>query len=284
MSENSTISWCHHTFNAWSGCSRVSEGCRFCYAENALPSMRRFAAWGANAERKHASEAYWRDPIKWDRAATAAGERHRVFSASMSDVFEARDDLDSARARLFTLIEATPNLDWLLTTKRTEEIMRRVPAHWRAAFPKNVWMIASVEDQATADKRIPELLRVPAWVRGLSMEPLLGPIDLDPPTCQYCGENGWNIGVANDGATPWCTECRSEAAYGLWLNGCAGPTVPGINWIITGGESGPRARRAEVEWFRDIHRQAGVHGVEVHHKQMGAAWAQEVQEIGRAHV
>ena len=280
MSEVTAISWTHSTFNPWSGCVKVSAGCANCYAANLPPAMRRGAEWGKDLPRVHASDDYWKQPFAWERAAVKAGERRRVFCASTADVFEDRDDLDAARARLFALIEDTPGLDWLLTTKRADAIMRRVPAQWRILFPSNVWMLVSVEDQKAADARIPWLLKVPAIVRGLSMEPLIGPVDLDQPTCPYCGEFGENITVASDGATPWCRECDNEACFGWWLDGCASPSQRGINWIITGGESGRGARPMDTAWVADIHNQAADRGVAVHHKQMGSAWA---ESNGAAH-
>lgn len=275
MSEVTAISWTNHTFNPWSGCVKVSAGCQNCYAANLPPAMRRGAEWGKDLPRVAAGEDYWRQPLAWERNAIKAGERRRVFCASTADVFEDRDDLDAPRARLFDLIEATPGLDWLLTTKRADAIMRRVPAAWHILFPRNVWMLVSVEDQKAADARIPWLLKVPAVVRGLSMEPLLGPVDLDQPTCPYCGQWGENIGLADDEATPWCVECDNEACFGWWLDACASPSQSGINWIITGGESGRGARPLETHWLADIHRQARDRGVAVHHKQMGSAWAAE---------
>ncbi len=275
MSETTAISWTHSTFNPWSGCAKLSAGCANCYAAALPPGMRRGADWGEGKARVVASESYWNEPVKWNAKAAKSGEPWRVFCASTADVFEDRDDLDEHRARLFKLIEATPALTWLLTTKRADAIMRRVPASWCIRFPRNVWVLVSVEDQRAADERIPHLLCVPAVVRGLSMEPLLGPVDLDPATCPYCGEGGDNIGVADDGATPWCNECNNEAAFGWWLDGCASPTQHGINWIITGGESGHRARPMDEQWVRDIHRQARQAGVAIHHKQMGAVWAEQ---------
>lgn len=176
MSEITGIQWTHHTFNPWSGCAKVSAGCANCYAAALPPSMRRGAVWGANNPRMVASDSYWKSPLAWDRAAAKARERRRVFCASVADVFEDRDDLDVHRLRLAELIRSTPNLDWLLLTKRAEAIERRAAPMW-TTWPRNVWLGVSVENQAAADERIPHLLRVPAAVRFLSMEPLLGGVD-----------------------------------------------------------------------------------------------------------
>ena len=293
MAEISAISWTHSTFNPWSGCVKVSAGCANCYAANLPPAMRRGAAWGKGLPRVHASDAYWNEPHRWNAAALKAGERRRVFCASTADVFEDRDDLDAARARLFALIEDTSDLDWLLTTKRADAIMRRVPAQWRILFPSNVWMLVSVEDQKAADARIPWLLKVPAIVRGLSMEPLLGPVDLDdwigridhcescgaeneatgPDVCPTCGSTAGMISTLGEAqAERFRTGERYDEDSADGRRDIAGKSWS-INWIITGGESGRNARPMEVGWVNDIHRQAKAAGVAVHHKQMGAAWA-----------
>jgi protein gp37 len=114
--------------------------------------------------------------LRWEAEAAAGQRRERVFCASMADVFEWRADLNEHRARLFQLIDETPNLDWLLLTKRPQHILRMTP--WRDAWPHNVWVGTTVENQRFADLRLPQLLRVPARVRFLSCEPLLGPLNL----------------------------------------------------------------------------------------------------------
>lgn len=195
MSEYSHISWTNATFNPWSGCVKISPACTFCYAAALPPSMRRGAEWGKDTPRIPASEAYWREPVKWNAKAAKKGERVRVFCASVADVFEARDDLDGYRARLWALIEATPSLDWLLLTKRPEEIMRRIPAEWRDGLPPNVWAGTTVENQKYADERIGHLVTVPARVRWLSMEPLCGPVDLT----EYLDRLQWIVAGGESG-------------------------------------------------------------------------------------
>lgn len=266
MAEITGISWTNHTFNPWGGCVKVSAGCAHCYAANLPPGMRRGAEWGKDLPRVPAGEDYWKQPLAWERAAIKAGERRRVFCASTADVFEDRDDLDAPRARLFALIEATPGIDWLLTTKRADAITRRVPAHWRHRFPGNVWMLVSVENQQAADERIPHLLRVPAVVRGLSMEPLLGPVDLECAPMDHDGFPGTNNYLTGE----WWPALGN---YTLEHEGRR-RLGEGINWIITGGESGRGARPMEEPWVRDIHRQARGAGVAIHHKQMGSWWAE----------
>ena len=128
MGAESKIEWTDHTFNPWWGCEKVSPGCAHCYADAFAKRLghgtTRPKLWGPGSERKVASEAMWREPIKWNRSAEKAGKRARVFCASMADVFEDRPDLLVPRARLFRLVAATPHLDWLLLTKRPENAAR----------------------------------------------------------------------------------------------------------------------------------------------------------------
>lgn len=177
--KNSKISWTRHTFSPWIFCTRVSPGCQHCYAETMMADRFGKVEWGPQGQRVRTSADYWRQPLKWNREAAAAGERHRVFCASLADVFEIKADqkadLSNWLLDLCALIVATPHLDWLLLTKRPEN------AKWDwKTFPDNIWIGTSVENQEYADKRIPELLKIPAPVRFLSVEPMLGPVDLSP--------------------------------------------------------------------------------------------------------
>jgi protein gp37 len=177
MSQQSAIEWTDHTFNPWWGCTKVSAGCAHCYAET-LSNRYGHSVWGPRAERRLFGEKHWQEPLKWNRAAEQAGQPARVFCASMADVFEDNRALDSERERLWSLIHETPWLHWQLLTKRPENILSMVP--WDDEWPKNVWIGTSVENQVAADIRLPYLRQVPAVVRFLSCEPLIGPInDLD---------------------------------------------------------------------------------------------------------
>ncbi|MCA1686906.1 MAG: phage Gp37/Gp68 family protein, partial [Planctomycetia bacterium] len=197
MAETTKIAWCHSTFNPWKGCSRISEGCRFCYAETmSRRNPKVLGVWGDGGTRVAAGEATLRAPFKWDREAGKAGGRRRVFCASLADVFEDRPELTAYRARLWQTILYTPNLDWLLLTKRPGNVLPALKAvhayqkeraldddclaEWIGGSypPPNVWLGVSVEDQGAADERIPRLLETPAAVRFLSVEPLLSPINL----------------------------------------------------------------------------------------------------------
>jgi protein gp37 len=176
MGQETRIEWCHHTFNPWRGCTKVSAGCANCYAEAiSLRNPKVLGEWGPDGRRAIAAESYWAKPLRWDRDAALAGERRKVFCASLADVFEERDELEAPRERLWELTSRTPHLDWLLLTKRPG-----FAARWIAGrpLPDNCWLGVSAEDQERTEERIPALLEIPAPLRFLSLEPLLGPIDL----------------------------------------------------------------------------------------------------------
>lgn len=174
MAHNSRIEWTHHTFNPWWGCTKVSPGCDYCYAET-WARRTGHTIWGHRQPRRQLSEGYWQQPLLWDREAQKRRRRARVFCASMADVFEWRAELNPLRERLWRLIEDTPHLDWLLLTKRPHLVSRLAP--W-SDWPVNVWLGTTAEDQRWAQKRVPHLAQVPAKTRFLSCEPLLGHIDL----------------------------------------------------------------------------------------------------------
>lgn len=260
MGQDTKIEWAHHTFSPWRGCSKVSPGCANCYAETQSkrnPNV--LGTWGPEGARVVASDAYWRQPLRWDRAAAKAGERRRVFCASLADVFEDRPDLVEPRFRLFALIERTPNLDWLLLTKRPENIERLWPAGSVGMLgAPNIWLGTTAEDQARADERILHILRVQAAVRFLSLEPLLGPVDLPFFNgCRGCNHPGNLLPAWNEHGR--CSECdgtRHEPS--------------GIDWAIVGGESGPNARRCDVSWIRSVVAQCREARVPCFVKQLGA--------------
>jgi protein gp37 len=175
MGQHSAIEWTDHTFNPWWGCLKVSPACTNCYAEAWARRVGQ-QLWGPTASRRTFGEAHWREPLRWNRAAIAANRRDRVFCASMSDVFEDRPEIAEERGRLFELIEETPQLDWLLLTKRPENI--HCPDAWQGRFPRNVWLGTTVELQEYAARRLEALLKHTAVVHFVSCEPLLGPVDL----------------------------------------------------------------------------------------------------------
>lgn len=173
MAENSAIEWTTHTFNPWVGCTKVSPGCDHCYAEG-WAKRSGMVTWGA--DRRRTSAANWRKPLKWSAAVRDTDPRPRVFCASLADVFD-NEVPDEWREDLFRLILQTQRLDWLLLTKRIGNVERMLPPAWEDQLPSNVWLGITVVNQEEADRDIPKLLRVPAAVRFLSCEPLLGPIE-----------------------------------------------------------------------------------------------------------
>lgn len=227
MGANSKIEWTTHTFNPWWGCTKVSEACKHCYAHTWAKRVGQ-DVWGEKVERRLLSDNHWKQPLKWNREAEGSEDRPRVFCASMADVFEDRDELIAHRDRLFDLIEQTPNLDWLLLTKRPQNV--KAMARWSDDWPDNIWLGTTVELQKRAEELLPYLAEIPAKVRFISAEPLLGPLKIEQ-----------------------------------WL----GST---IDWVITGGESGPKARPASPNWFTDLHAQCMKNEVAFHFKQWGD-WA-----------
>lgn len=257
MSENSKIEWTDYTWNPWLGCEKVSAGCKNCYAERETPvriaRARGVEMWGPAGVRQVTADMNWCLPERWNKRAARDGIRRRVFP-SLCDPFEDRPELVGPRAGLFHVIRETLHLDWLLLTKRPENVARMVEAirvHWgaeQAPYFENLWIGTSVENQETADRRIPELLQVPAKRRFLSVEPLLGPVALSARgmglQCESC----------LDRSTHWCVD-------GV------------IDWVIVGGESGPGARAMEAAWARQIVHDCRDAGVPVFVKQLGAAYS-----------
>jgi protein gp37 len=231
MGRNSEITWTHHTFNPWWGCTKISEACTNCYAE--AWSKRSGVKWGPAAERRFFKEDHWNEPVKWNKEAKNSGERRRVFCASMADVLEFRHDLDSWRERLWKLIEDTPRLDWLVLTKRPENFAKMIP--WSSNWPPNIWIGTTAENQERANERVPVLIEHPALIKFVSCEPLLGPIDLS----QWLNHRNHK---------------RSQA---------------GIDWVIVGGESGINARPMNPMWGRILRDQCSATQVPFHFKQWG---------------
>lgn len=229
MAKDSKIEWTHHTFNPWWGCSKVSPACKHCYAETWAKRVGS-NVWGRNAERRFFGDQHWKEPMAWNLEAERSKQRRRVFCASMADVFERKIGLVEWRERLWDLIEKTPMLDWLLLTKRPQNISSMVP--WSDKdWPTNIWLGTTVENQYWAKIRLPELSKNNASVRFLSCEPLLGAINL----------------------TPWFSK------KGLHP----------IDWVIAGGESGPYSRPMNPSWVRTLRDQCKKHDVAFHFKQWG---------------
>jgi protein gp37 len=262
MSENSNIEWTDHTFNGWWGCTKVHAGCKNCYAET---RDRQFAQgvpshWGNNPRRMVLGE--WHKPEKWNRDAMKAGKRARVFCSSMCDVFEdyhgpvvdqqgkpVEWSIDGLRRRIFTMIEETPHLEWLLLTKRPENVTKMVPLRWLDNWPDNVMTGTSPCDQKTANECIPHLLAVPGR-HFLSCEPLLGRIDLALDA--WFDEDAWRGKIERP------------------RDGVAKRTRDLLHWVIVGGESGHGVRECDVFWIDDIRQQCEDAGVPCFVKQLGA--------------
>jgi protein gp37 len=230
MGKDTRIEWTHHTFNPWWGCVKVSPACDHCYAETWAKRVGS-NVWGAEAQRRFFTDAHWKEPVKWNRDATTAGERRRVFCASMADVFENRPDLVLPRQRLFDLIAATPMLDWLLLTKRIHLVKKLLPKGY--TLPSRVWIGTTVENDEYARKRLKYLLALDMpSVRFVSCEPLLGPLNLAP-----------------------------------YLRANAKGTR--IDWVIAGGESGHHARPTDPAWLDALQKQCADAGVAFFFKQWG---------------
>lgn len=253
MSENTKIEWATHTFNPWEGCQKVGPGCDHCYAES---RNARFAGgtainWGPGAPRRRTSAANWAKPLAWNANHEAFfaehGRRQSVFCASLADVFDNEVD-PQWRSDLFDLIGKTPNLDWMLLTKRIGNaksmLDAAVPGGW-SAWP-NVWLGATIVNQEEADRDISKLLEIPAAKRFLSMEPLLGAVDL------------FRVREAPD-----LTFNALSKKEGIAYRGT------GLDWVIVGGESTSGARPMHTKWVRDLRDQCNVAGVAFLFKQWG---------------
>jgi len=307
MAKTTGINWCDSTFNPWIGCTRVSPACDHCYAAVSTPARTRGIEWGQGKQRQRTAHDNWKLPERWNRAQFSAckncgwrGDPHhalvdagpvlrcpscekptlekarrRVFCASLSDWLDNEVPIEWL-VDLLDLIRRTPNLDYLMLTKRI--------GNWRGCLqtafafaqergsnssdylnlcawidswlsghaPANVWLGATVVNQAEADRDVPKLLQVPARIRFLSVEPMLGAVDLKNIPHPYRHEKAdWvRLAVFNYG-TPY-------------------PASDGIHWVICGGESGPKARPLHPDWVRSLRDQCAAAGVPFMFKQWGA--------------
>lgn len=263
MADKTKIAWTDRTFNPWLGCTRVSPGCVHCYAETLT---KRFgnAEWGPQAARVKTSESYWKKPLKWNKeswieclscnwrgamkgtiiapyspACPTCGSvmtvrtKQRVFCASLADVFEDNRQVANWRGELFRLIEQTPNIDWLLLTKRPERMFSlgtdavgEIFDLWLDRNP-NVWLGATVESQEYFEKRVAALLSCGSAVHFISVEPMIGPVRLK------------QIKMKN------------------------------VDWVICGGESGPGCRPMQADWVYDLKRDCQMGRVKFFMKQLG---------------
>lgn len=263
-----------YTFNPWIGCAKVSPGCANCYAAVSTPVRVNGIEWGKGKPRQKTSESYWRQPLAWNRAAEKAGVRRKVFCASLADWLDDEVPIKWL-VELLELIRATPYLDWLLLSKRPQNFFARLTlaakhadnegntslASWIYWWidqktprpPENVWMGTTTENQEYADLRVPALLKIPAEKHFLSVEPMLGMVDLrrwmpcihgDPLHCPNIPQT--------------CCQCDSRRE-----------SNKGVDWVIYGGESGSGARPCGIDWIRNGVRQCREARVPVFVKQLG---------------
>lgn len=256
--ENSKIEWTDHTQNFWVGCTKVSPACDNCYAEGWAKRAGRAELWEGKRERTKD----WTKPKAWNLNAYRNKKRTKVFTNSLSDFFDNQIPQEWRR-EAWSVIKTTPNLDWLILTKRPQNIVKMLPPDWLTAGYPNVWLGTTVENQEEAERRIPHLLDVPAVVHFLSCEPLLGQLQMEhiphrvgygSGRCDSCGSDVFFNALTGD---TFCESC------------CDGPTIAKIDWIITGGEDFPRAGRIpEMQWFRDIRDECAATGVSFFMKQV----------------
>lgn len=275
MSTETGIGWTDSTFNPWMGCTAVSPACDHCYAQTLVEGRFKRAEWGPGKPRVRTSPTNWKLPLQWEREHEAFyrehGRNRRVFCASLADVFD--NEVDPAwRADLFRLIAATPHLTWQLLTKRIGNAAKMIfEAHADAVFNHsapawpwaNVWIGATICNQQEADRDIPKLLAVPAAKRFLSIEPMLGAIDLTDVR-EAIGTRG-RVCHLNT------IEAKNANPAHAELVAAFGPDYPyeRIDWVIAGGESGNHARPSHPDWLRSLRDQCAAAGVPFFFKQWG---------------
>ena len=290
MSENTKIEWADHSWSPWRGCTKVSPGCANCYAEAlSKRNPKVLGEWGPGRPRVLAKN--WSEPERWNKRHVESGGDQpspKVFP-SLCDWLD--EEVSPAwLANFMALVHLTPNLNWLLLTKRPENWRERIYAAAMAATPfhqewlvnwlkgtppSNVWFGVSVEDQTRANQRIPQLLQIPAKVRWLSIEPLLGPVDIE------CVNDGswWDAEGANKydalrGIAYWLQ-------HGTYDHGLGGG--PKVDWLVVGGESGNGSRPCSYEWIRDIAQQAFCSQTPIFVKQVGHHYVQDGVRLSLKH-
>jgi protein gp37 len=243
MAKDSKIEWTDATFNPWIGCTKVSAGCKNCYAERDMTRKPRWAdTWGEDGVRLRTSDEYWKKPLKWNKQG-----KLRVFCGSLCDIFDDHPSIeDHWRSDLWDLIERTPNLTWMLLTKRPENLKKY--AFEAGIDLDNIWWGISAENQETLDERLPNFIPYTYQPRFISHEPLLGEIDLSLAIAPYSPPIKWKHG---------------DQKYHP------------VSWVIVGGESGQNARPMHPDWARKIRDQCIKHEVPFFFKQWGEWCPQE---------
>lgn len=266
MGENTKIEYADDTFSPWHGCCHVSAGCVHCFAETSHIRWGQPELWRRHGPRRVVSDRQWAQPAKWNAAAQRAGKVRLVLCGTECDVFEDHPAVGESRLRLFQLIEQTRWLAWMLFTKRPENMNPMTAEVWGTSWPDNAWAITSVEDQPNADVRVTQLLNVTgAPVKGLSVEPLIGPVDLSMCDWTPPGAEGFP-GVHNPLTGEWWPAVGNAAEE----YACRVTDHPRLDWVIVGGESGGGARPMDLAWARAVVRQCRDAGVPVYVKQLGA--------------
>ena len=272
MGENTKVEYVKHSFSPWWGCSRKSRGCKACFAADNARRWGHSDLWHLHGPRRVVSDDQWRKPLKWNREAEQEGVRARILCGTMCDVFEDHPAVPGARARLFDLVAATPWLLWLFFTKRPENVNDLVP--WGDDWPDNTGLIASTEDQNAVDERVPLVLSTAAPLKGLSVEPLVGPATLS--MCSWAPPGGEGLaGVHNPLTGEWWPavgDCAEEYA-GRRTDQAR------LDWIIVGGESGRKASPMHPRWVSDLYRECQDSNVPMWLKQWGE-WAPVVGGTG----
>lgn len=209
MADVTGISWTDHTHNIAWGCTKVSPGCTFCYADG-LSGRFGFDIWGPKKPRRKLSIQNWNKPKRWNKDAIKEGRKHLVFSSSMCDNFEDHPEIAEELEKLWPLIRETPNLEWQLLTKRADRIAECLPDDWGTEGYPNVWLGVSIENNDYVE-RADYLRDVPAKIKFISYEPALGPVDklnLDGiDWLIYGGESGPNFRPAD---LNWAREIRDK--------------------------------------------------------------------------
>ena len=238
------IEWADESWNPVTGCSPVSEGCRNCYAKRMATRLRGRAGYPQDEPFRVTLHPERLDqPLRWRKP-------RRIFVCSMGDLFHERVP-DLIMYDVFSVARRAVQHTFMILTKRPERMARQV----LLPPPANVWLGVSIEDQATADERIPRLLRTPAAHRFVSYEPALGAVDLN----QAVRAGGMQFGCAGD------PERRGAMHHGTGAPGCPRGLHHHhdercswggmIHLVIAGGETGPHARPAHPDWFRSVRDQ-----------------------------
>ncbi len=266
MGEKTGIAWTDHTFNPWIGCHKVSAGCQNCYAERQNNDRFHWVKeWGKDYRRT--SEANWKKPIQWARQAVKDGVVRRVFCASLADVFDPNVPQEW-REDLWDLIDQSSDLEsmdvlgigleWLILTKRPENIQKMARDWWLAGPPSYVRMGITCENDEMARLRMP--IFFDAWKGNnfISWEPAIGSLQsvetyMHKKRCSACGQ-WWQDDPV------YCTNC---SGHGVTMD-----NLPTIHWLICGAESGTAARPMNIEWARSVRDQCVAAGIPFFLKQM----------------